>query len=120
MASYDSPGYTDRTPGGPVNQQGFSAPGSTLPPRPDTSAPISDRVEQGTLGNNAVIAPVGASLANADIVPVGPLDTLMPPQASMYDDSADPLSGVVGVGVTGAGLGNVSSPHHPSSMTSRS
>jgi hypothetical protein len=92
-------------PGIPDRDGMMAAPGSVVPDRPDTSGPLSDWLQRGTLGDSAVITPVGASLANADVVTVGPRDTLIPSEAQMYDDHADLLTGVVGQGQTGAGQG---------------
>ena len=78
MASYDSPGFHNLMPGIPDRDGSMTAPGSVLPDRPDTSGSLSDRIQQGTMGNSAVITPVGGTLANADVVQVGPKDTLLP------------------------------------------
>jgi hypothetical protein len=115
MASYDSPGFHNLMPGIPDRDSAMSAPGSVVPERPDTSGPLGDRLQAGTLGDSAVITPVGASLANADVVTVGPRDTLIPSEAQMYDDHADLLTGVTGLGQTGAGQGFAYS-HNPNSM----
>ena len=119
MASYDSPGYHNLMPGIPDREGMFVAPGSVPPERPDTSGPLSDRLQQGTVGDSAVITPAGGSLANADVVTVGPRDTLIPSEAQMYDDAADLLTGVTGQGKTGAGMGTAFS-RNPNSMWNRS
>ncbi len=123
MSSYDQPGFRPPTvwaPGGfDAHGDAMTALGSVLPPMPDTSAPLSDRIEQGTLGSSAVITPVGGSLVNADIVPVGPLDTLVPAEAATYGATPDPLTGIGSeLGLTGAGSGHTTS-HHPNSQAQR-
>jgi hypothetical protein len=117
MAGYDSPGWVDRTPGGPVNTQAFTGAGSSPPEPPDTSGALGDRVQRGTVGNSAVISVPGASLANADIVTVGPRDTLIPSEAQSYGGGPDPLTGIgAELGQTGAGAGSAGHFAHPNSM----
>lgn len=114
MASYDSPGFTDTTPAGPVNAQGYGAPGSAPQGLPDTSGPLGDRVQQGTVGNSAVVYGTYDSLATADVVTVGSRDTLIPTEADLYGGGdANPLSGMPGsaVGSTGAGVGRTMARH---------
>lgn len=118
MASYDQPGYVNRYPGGEA-PAGTGAPGSMPTGIPDTTA-LPDT--SGTTGNSAWVTVPGASLANGDRVTVSPLDTLVGRQADLYSGSdADPMNGNPGdgpngQGYTGAGDGNVVTPHHPSSM----
>jgi hypothetical protein len=117
VASYDSPGFADWYPGGQA-PPGTGAPGSAPGGGVETSTPLSDRVQAGTTGSSAVITPYGGSLVNADIVSVGPRDTLVPGEADLYaGGDANPLSGVTGdaVGYTGAGLGRTMA-RHPNSM----
>jgi hypothetical protein len=112
MGSYDSPGFQDRTPFGPVTQS-TGAPGSTPGPFAPTDS-LPDTLESGTHGNNAVVVPPGASLANADQVTVSASDTLVGQQADSYGPNRDPLTGIGGdLGQTGAGLGHAGQVAHP-------
>jgi len=117
MASYDSPGFTDMTPAGPVNQH-TGAPGSgpTVYPSADS---IPDSLAAGTVGSTAVVTPFSGSLVNADVVHVGAADTLSGPQADQYSGSdPDGFLGLTGdqAGHSGAGTGHVSSPGNPNAI----
>jgi hypothetical protein len=112
IASYDSPGFVDRTPAGVVTES-TGAPGSPSAAYPATDS-IPDSLSGGTIDNNAVVVPSGASLVNADRVTVGPADTLVGAEASAYGPSPDPLTGIgADLGQTGAGMGHVRGPSHP-------
>jgi hypothetical protein len=115
MSNYDSPGFTDRYPGGD-GPHGTGAPGSSPGPYPATDS-IPDSLSSGTTADSAVVTPAGASLVNADRVNVGPNDTLVGAQKLAYGPSIDPLNGNgIEQGVTGAGMGsNVMQSHHPGS-----
>jgi hypothetical protein len=105
MASYDSPGYGDRTPAGPVAQT-TGVTGSQPTQVPDASAEPG----RGTVGSSALVVPVSGSVINGDRVEVGPMDTLVGHQADVYSGAdADPLSGLAGnlLGTTGLGRGKV-------------
>ena len=110
MASYDSPGWVDRTPGGPV-VQGTGAPGSAPGPFPATDS-VPGSLAAGTSPTSAVVTPYAGSLVNADRVPVGPRDTLAGSQADQYGPSPDPLTGIgAELGQTGAGMGSGHTVH---------
>jgi hypothetical protein len=112
MASYDSPGFVDRTPAGVVVQQ-TGAPGSAPAANPATD-PIPGSLSGGTIGNHAVVVPVSGSLVNADRVTVGSSDTLVGSEAYAYGPNQDPLTGIgADLGQTGAGMGHVTGPAHP-------
>lgn len=113
MARYDSPGFMDQTPGGPVGQQGFTSPG-TAPP--SEGASTSAGYPPPTDAATATVTIPGASTVNADRIPVSPLDTLVPAEADSYGRSPDPLTGIGReLGETGAGQGAPRGPHHPNS-----
>lgn len=120
MASYDSPGYQDKLPGGAAVPQGTGAPGSAPGPLPATDA-LPDDLERGTVGYSAVVTIPGATLANADRVQVGVSDTLSGSQAFAYGSARDPLTGIgPELGQTGAGMGtDLTDGHHPNSMARR-
>ena len=110
MASYDSPGFMDKTPYGPVSET-TGAPGSQPGPYPATDS-VPDSLSAGTLGANAVVTPPGGSLVNADRVEVHPWDTLAGTQAKVYSSAQDPLTGIgAALGQTGAGMGSTTSKH---------
>lgn len=112
MASYDSPGFQDRTPFGPVTQS-TGAPGSSPGPYPATDS-IPDSLSGGTIGNQAVVVPVSASVVNADKVAVSAADTLIGSQKLAYGPDRDLLTGLGSeLGVTGAGLGSAGAHSHP-------
>jgi hypothetical protein len=131
MAGYDSQGFVERLPG--FGGQGYvswqTAAGSQAENVPDTSRPLSDQIQRGTVGSTAVITPAGGSLVNADVVQVGPLDTLVPRQADQYSGpDVNVLGGASGdaVGHTGVEQGaapllvNQASPAgHPNNMNGR-
>jgi hypothetical protein len=110
MASYDQPGFQDRTPAGPVVQS-TGAPGSpSAGAVPDTDSAAG--VEGGTIGSSAVVTPPGGSLVNADRVEVSPADVLVSSQALSYGPARDPLTGVgAELGQTGAGAGHTTARH---------
>jgi hypothetical protein len=111
MASYDSPGYVDRTPAGPVSQH-TGAPGSGPQAFPDAAAAPS----RGTIGDSALVIPSGASTVNGDRVQVSPLDTLSGPQADLYSGAdVNTLSSITGdmAGHSGAGAGTVQGAGNP-------
>lgn len=113
MAGYDSPNWTDKLPGGGIVPQGTGAPG-TSPPGAGIDAGQGG-VERDT-GTPVMVNIPGASLVNSDMAHVGPSDTLVPSEVQMYGALPDPLTGIgVELGQSGAGLGNVVTPHHPAS-----
>lgn len=110
MASYDSPGFQDRTPAGPVPRM-TGASGSSPGPYPATDS-VPDSLSGGTIGNQAVVVPSGASVVNADRVTVGPSDTLVGAEAYAYGPDRDPLTGIgADLGQTGAGMGSTMAMH---------
>lgn len=112
MASYDSPGFQDRTPAGAVTQS-TGAPGTPSPGMADTDS-AGAGLQAGTIGNSALITPYGGSLVNADRVTVDPSDVLVSTQADSYGPNRDPLTGIgADLGQTGAGQGTVNTPPHP-------
>ena len=112
MGSYDSPGFQDKTPFGPVNEH-TGAPGSSPRPYPGTDS-IPDSLSSGTSMTSAVVTPAGGSLVNADRVDVSPSDTLVGAEASTYGPAKDPLTGIgAELGQTGAGMGHAGQVQHP-------
>jgi hypothetical protein len=112
VASYDSPGFVDKIPGGTVTES-TGAPGSSVSSTDtDSTTPAQ---EAGTIGNSAMVSPYASSLVNATRVEVDPVDVLLTGQADVYDDHPDRLTGVTGIGTTGAGLGSASHNPHPNS-----
>lgn len=118
MASYDSPNFQDRLPGLPPRSSHdyMTAPGT--PPAPAGAPSEAQRIP--TPGPGQVwITPAGGSTINGDMVNVGPRDTLVSPQAGLYDgNEPNPLSTMPGaqVGQSGAGQGNVVTTPHPNSF----
>jgi hypothetical protein len=111
VGSYDSPGFTDRTPAGVVVQH--TGAGGTQPSGvPDTSAEPGT----GTVGFSALVVPVSGSVINGDRVQVGAADTNVGRQQDLYSGSdGDLIAGIPGdyLGFTGAGQGHVMGPSHP-------
>lgn len=110
MASYDSPGFADKLPGGGIVPQGSGAPGTQPPGAGIDAGQGGVEVETGT---PVMVNIPGASLVNSDLAHVGPNDTLVPSEVQMYGPMPDPMTGIgAELGQSGAGLGNVITPHH--------
>jgi hypothetical protein len=112
MGSYDSPGFQDTTPAGPVNEH-TGAPGSQPTGFIDASA-YTDVA--GTHGSSAFVSPGFDSIALGSRVTVSPVDVLVPSQADLYaGGDANPLSAVPGdlAGQSGAGAGRVRGGGNP-------
>jgi hypothetical protein len=118
MARYDdSAAYPDQAPGMPARNSHdyMTAPGSA--PTPAGSLVSSPPVPQGGPDRAVLVDPYGSTYG-ATVVPVGPYDTEVGPQAGLYAGSEpNPLSTMPGdwVGHTGAGTGRVTGPGHPNS-----
>ena len=103
MASYDSPGFQDRTPAGPVNQS-TGAPGSEGVSASDTAgAVIGSAQPRSVLFAPSVPVPevrvhAGDTTGFSDDQPIH--------QSPLLPHAAEASS-------TGAGDGNVVTPHHP-------
>jgi hypothetical protein len=87
MARYDSPGYQNLGPAGPVHQSTVAGSGSGSP----QSYPVADPASR------PLIVALGMSLPAADLVSVGPDDTQVPRQTDLFTGTdANPLSEVSG------------------------
>lgn len=115
MGGYDSVGWVDETPGGPVHAEGYGAPGS-VPPGLGVDAGAGG-VERDA-GRQVVVSVVGASLVNADTFRVGDSDTLVPAESVGYGQGSDVLTGVPAgfLGRTSDGRGSAGQHDHPNSM----
>lgn len=111
MARMDEPGFVSPLPGLPgfmERDSGLTAPGAQgmLPAlHPPDTDPVS-----------VTVTIPGASDANSDTATVGAADVLMANQVAGL--AAEPISGVTGLGDSGAGKGTVWPPveAHPNSM----
>jgi hypothetical protein len=120
LGRYDSVGFVDETPAGPVNAQSFGAPGSVGVP--DIPVPGPGQVyAAGTEGPAAARLPADTVMVTDKAGPSvtvkwGPDDTQLPGQTQAYGGAADLLTGIVGQGQTGAGLPASWHSHNPNSM----
>lgn len=118
MVASDRTNFEAPMPGTPSvsHDSAMAGPGSAATNLPQTSGPLGDRIQQGSVGNSAVVYGPYDSLATADVVTVGPLDTMVPAEADQYQgQDVDALSGISGdaVGHSGAGAGRVVGDVHP-------
>jgi hypothetical protein len=117
MASYDSSGFQDMTPAGPVIEFTGAAGSPTLGALPDTDS-AGAAAELGTIGSSAFVVPNFGSLVNGVRVNISPSDSLVSSQAGVYGAAADPLTGIGSeLGSSGAGEGAVAGPRHPNAQS---